>query len=622
MYVLNHEGSGIFPASSMPLGFGGLGDAAVPFDGDATLLAWATNLADLWSKRAKKDAAEQATFAAAKLAWLTKDYRDFLAGCQKRKGLRKFKKETLLRAWRVAREEDVDFRTFERHPFLPKTFRPPTVPLAPSPHVDDSGSAPVAPLMAAFSARLKSAHPKVRIDTYPKHGGGAFESRGFSVDLWLPKSPLDARGFHQPADAIALLRAVHQTARAMSVEWRALYNDYRVARVINQETGVRHVGFVGNIRPNGSINWHGPSPLLLHFHLDIAPLSAGGGLPVASPSVPTPAPKASSGASAVSAAARAVASSVNNVALTAAIVARISTGERDPNRLTNAVFYARHPELPAGYKIKASDQALVREWVAIRDGAVRPLLARFAAKPASVPSTAPAPSAPAPALSVGPLGRLVLDAPGFPRFSYAFTPEDLLWTARFIKGESGGKDDLDGHAVVWAMLNRYALFTHKYYPTFHQFVRAYSTPLQPVLKSPGAAKRHMHKATFVKTGGTYAPTHPEVPKGQLQNHLVLQKAPWSSLPAGARRVAEAALTGKLVNPIGPASEFGSTYVYFNDHNERYPNDAEWRDYTERYARKKKWVWVGPVAGLNQKSNAFFIQARAAKLPKDAVRVVG
>jgi hypothetical protein len=171
------------------------------------------------------------------------------------------------------------------------------------------------------------------------------------------------------------------------------------------------------------------------------------------------------------------------------------------------------------------------------------------------------------------------------------------------------------------MLNRYALFTHKHYPTFHQFLRAYSTPLQPVLKSWGAARRHMHKDSFVRTGGTYAPKHPEIPRGQLQHHLDLQKTPWSRLPQGARIVAEAALKGQLRNPIGLASEFGSTYVYFHDRHGRYPSDEEWRKFTEAYARTKKWVWAGPIPGLNQKRNALFIQAVLAKLPRDTVRVV-
>ena len=75
------------------------------------------------------------------------------------------------------------------------------------------------------------------------------------------------------------------------------------------------------------------------------------------------------------------------------------------------------------------------------------------------------------------------------RFAYAFTPEDAVWTARFIVGEAGGDDNPDNHAVIWAMFNRYAFFTHYgspwggIYKTFHNFFRSYSTPLQWPLNS-------------------------------------------------------------------------------------------------------------------------------------------
>jgi hypothetical protein len=83
----------------------------------------------------------------------------------------------------------------------------------------------------------------------------------------------------------------------------------------------------------------------------------------------------------------------------------------------------------------------------------------------------------APAAVVGPFGTLIATVGGRP-FRYPFSADDVLWTARFLVGEAGGRDNLDNQAVIWAMLNRYALFTHRYYPTFHQFIRAYSTPLQ------------------------------------------------------------------------------------------------------------------------------------------------
>lgn len=222
----------------------------------------------------------------------------------------------------------------------------------------------------------------------------------------------------------------------------------------------------------------------------------------------------------------------------------------------------------------------------------------------------------------GPFGVLTISEPAPLRYSYAFTPEDVLWTARFIVGEAGGRNDADNHAVIWAMFNRYALFTHKHFKTFHSFLRAYSTPLQAVLHSWGAAKRHMHKPEFVRTGEFYPPPAPPgIPKGQLQRFRKLQETPWHQLPASARSLAEQALKGLIENPIGNASEFASTFVYYRDKYGKNPNDENWRKFTESHARNKGWIWIGPIQGLNQKKNAFFIQKRVNSLPKNTVRVI-
>ncbi|MET0896789.1 MAG: hypothetical protein ABWY45_02635 [Mycobacterium sp.] len=210
--------------------------------------------------------------------------------------------------------------------------------------------------------------------------------------------------------------------------------------------------------------------------------------------------------------------------------------------------------------------------------------------------------------------------PGGRSFAYRFTAQDALWTARFIVGEAGGRNDVGNQAVIWTMFNRYALFTHKYYPSFHQFIRAYSTPLQPSLKSSGAAKRHMNSASFVRTGGTYPGT--SIPRGQLRRHLELQSRAWSQLPQSATTLALRALGGQIPNLIGNASEFASTRVFFHDATGRYPRTyEEWRQFTEQYARRKKRIWVGPIQGLDQMTNAFFVDQRAANLRPGSVRVV-
>jgi murein DD-endopeptidase MepM/ murein hydrolase activator NlpD len=194
-------------------------------------------------------------------------------------------------------------------------------------------------------------------------------------------------------------------------------------------------------------------------------------------------------------------------------------------------------------------------------------------------------------------------------FRYTFSAEDALWTAKFIMGEAGGRDNIDNRAVIWAMFNRYALFTNRYYDSFQKFLRAYSTPLQPVLKSPGAAARHYQKKEYIKTGGYYDPPYSYIPKGLLRRHKMLQEMRWSELAQESRNLAVRALKGLISNPIGNATEFASTLVYFRQAYKREPTDDEWRKYTEDFARKKNWKWIGSIANLDQKDNAFFIQKR-------------
>jgi hypothetical protein len=239
----------------------------------------------------------------------------------------------------------------------------------------------------------------------------------------------------------------------------------------------------------------------------------------------------------------------------------------------------------------------------------------------------------APVPASGSLGTLTVSAPGRRPLSYAFTPEDVLWTARFIVGEAGGKDTVDNQAVIWAMFNRYALFikpSRKYgqkYPTFHKFIRAYSTPLQTCLRSLGAAKRNRTKSDWVDCpDGSVYKKDPTIRRGQRKKYLDLQKRPWSQLPIAARSLAERALKGQIPNPIGLASEFASIRVYFKQRYKRNPNLTEWRQFTKRLAKQKKWTWVGSTQLLSEQrqmaKNTFFVDNRVKNLPANAVQVLG
>lgn len=227
------------------------------------------------------------------------------------------------------------------------------------------------------------------------------------------------------------------------------------------------------------------------------------------------------------------------------------------------------------------------------------------------------PASPGPA---GPFGTLSIVTPQHLRYTYVFTPKDVLWTARFIVGEASGRVNADNIAVIWAMFNRYALQQHRRFPTFHVFLRRYSTPLQPVLRSWKVAKHHYeNNPDFKRLDGYYAKA-PDVPRGQLVRHLKLQKKKWSQLPAPARLLATRVLTGRVANPgIGPATDFASTCVHLRrkfrkEKKGRCPADREWRQFTKGFKRTE-FKWIGHVSGINQKKNAFF--TRIARIPGDA-----
>lgn len=253
-------------------------------------------------------------------------------------------------------------------------------------------------------------------------------------------------------------------------------------------------------------------------------------------------------------------------------------------------------------------------------------------RPSGTPSSSSSSSSSRPSSRLqGSFGTLAVKAPARHRLTYQFTPEDVLWTARFIVGEAGGKDNAANRAVIWAMFNRYALFirpSRKYrrvYPTFHQFLRGYSTPLQRCLKSRKAAERNMNKSdwTTCPDGSFYKGT--KIRRGQRRRYLELQKRPWSKLPEQARSLAENALKGLIPNPIGNATEFANTRVYYKQAHKKLPSVEQWRRFTERHARQKGWTWIGTVLKLpirNQMfKNTFFIDKRAKDLPPNTVQVI-
>jgi hypothetical protein len=183
---------------------------------------------------------------------------------------------SVARAWMFGRREELDFRTLgvdvqSPRPTIEALFRKnarhePLEPLEGRP-----GDAKVQPLLNRFLRELRSRYPIARVNNYStSHGGGVFSGRGYSVDLYIGGGR-DERGFFYREHAVAALLAVEAASAAIGVDWRVLYNDYAVAAALNRHTGGRRVVFVGTTRGSTNLNWHGPDPLLCHFHLDVAP---------------------------------------------------------------------------------------------------------------------------------------------------------------------------------------------------------------------------------------------------------------------------------------------------------------------------------------------------------------
>lgn len=185
--------------------------------------------------------------------------------------------ESIARAWAVGRREEVDFVTRPKGAYLKNfdpTYNPPDKDrvLVPGDPLTKGKAMPgVAPETADLLNALKAdpATPPFHADNYSGHGGGTFAGKGFSVDLYLNSAPQDQRGFWRHEDAVTFLLRLDATATKLGARWRVLYNDFSVADEVNTATGNKNVGFMGGLDRSRSLNWHGPSGLKLHFHLDL-----------------------------------------------------------------------------------------------------------------------------------------------------------------------------------------------------------------------------------------------------------------------------------------------------------------------------------------------------------------
>ena len=192
--------------------------------------------------------------------------------------------EAIARAWAVGRREQVDFETIPQtgvafQKGFDPTYTPAAADLVQIPAgVREGGAsatlAGVAPEVGDFLTELEAAQQAVTPSLKPPftasnragHGGGSWAGKGFSLDISIP-APRDKRGFWDPNAAAMFLMTLDATAKRFGARWRVLYNDFSVAQAVNKATGSRNVVFIGD--SSGNLNWHGPAPLILHFHLDV-----------------------------------------------------------------------------------------------------------------------------------------------------------------------------------------------------------------------------------------------------------------------------------------------------------------------------------------------------------------
>lgn len=149
------------------------------------------------------------------------------------------------------------------------------------------GSTPVAPSVVEFMKGVqKESGLKAQASNYAEHEKhspylGNVEGVGkYSFDVHLDGLiGVNAEGFYEREPLIKFFLAVERAATATRIAWIALYNDFEVAKTVNEKLGKRRIGFSGggSAGPGreGSIH-HGPAPYLLHIHFNIMPIDLAG----------------------------------------------------------------------------------------------------------------------------------------------------------------------------------------------------------------------------------------------------------------------------------------------------------------------------------------------------------
>lgn len=140
---------------------------------------------------------------------------------------------------------------------------------------------PVSPSVVVFMKEVqKQTGTKVLAGNYDRHeryspSVGSIEEVGkysFDVDpgAWIKAN---AEGFYEHAALVKFFLAVDRAASVTQIAWMAFYNDFAVAKEVNETLGKQRIHFSGahgGPGGEGSIH-HGPAPYILHIHFNIMP---------------------------------------------------------------------------------------------------------------------------------------------------------------------------------------------------------------------------------------------------------------------------------------------------------------------------------------------------------------
>lgn len=149
-------------------------------------------------------------------------------------------------------------------------------------------------------------------------------------------------------------------------------------------------------------------------------------------------------------------------------------------------------------------------------------------------------------------------------WSYTFSPEDRLWTARMLAGEGPASD---APAVLWTMAQ---LFTPagqkaKYgnetrFRTFTGLIQAYSQPINPIWRRDGSKCR---------PGGSHHGTD-ACSESRLARRDAFATLAYNAVAADKRAVLEGWLEGKVPNPLPGAIDFAHVSVIPDSRRARQP----------------------------------------------------